>query len=123
VRNQGQPFRVPVQFAPTGDIPHPGPKEIHGALKFMGPVFSRCDCEIPRIDLKSDSLDLNGPPGMAPVMRGLVRLPVRMMETRVQARYRTWSRMKRGTTRAGSESAVVRMFGPSQVGQMPGASD
>jgi hypothetical protein len=36
-----KPFRVPVRFASAADIPVPGPDEIDGAPRFVGPVFSR----------------------------------------------------------------------------------
>jgi len=51
VGDQGQPFRVPVQFAPAADIPLRGHEEINGPLKFMGPVFPD---EIARFSYRSD---------------------------------------------------------------------
>ena len=51
MRDQGQPFRGLIQFAPAADIPLPGCEEIDWPLEFMGPVFLRGDFALPRVDL------------------------------------------------------------------------
>ena len=53
VGNQGQPFRVPVQFAPATHVGVPGHKEINGTVKFMRPVFLRRDCAFLSIDMNN----------------------------------------------------------------------
>ena len=47
----GQPFRVPVQFAPAAHIGVPGNKEINGTLKFVRPVFPGRDGALSGIDV------------------------------------------------------------------------
>jgi len=50
VRDQGQPFRGLIQFAPAADIPLSGCEEIDWPLEFMGPVFLPGDFALPCID-------------------------------------------------------------------------